>query len=308
MIHNLILSLCLAIPSVLQAADKPIFAPPLYSFQNGLQSMPVKESVVLLKELGYQGLGSIYPKDLASFKAACDVEGLGIFSIYAGGKVNADSYQIESQVNEAIQLLKGTNTLVELNVQRGTNPNDEQAVALVRDVADKAKESGLKVVLYPHAGFYIERLDFALRIAKATGRDNVGVTFYLYHMLKVQPNDDLDAALFDAKPLLWSASTCGANANGNDWTSLILPLDEGTFDQSSLLRCLRKIGFQGPIGLQCYNIKMDPRQHLNRSHKEWEHSYVRSHTPPFPFQALHRHRRGSSRLHASGEPARIILR
>lgn len=139
----------------------------------------------------------------------------------------------------------------------------------MKKIAGKAKDAGLKVVLYPHANFHIERVDHALRIARATGCDNVGVTFNLCHFLKIQPTDDLAATLAEARPLLWSFSTCGADADGKDWSTLIRPLDEGTFDQTALLRQLRGIGFQGPVGLQCFNIKIDPRKHLERSVRAW---------------------------------------
>lgn len=265
----LILTLCLSLPVPVRGAEETPFAPAFYPFQNGMKFGSVDDGVRLIKDLGYQGVGSVYPKDLARYKAACDNERLKVFSIYTGGTVNGDGFSYGKDVSEAIGMLKGTDALVELFVQRGGNPNDAQAVAFVREIANKAKEAGLKVVLYPHAGFYIERLDHALRIAKATGCENVGVTFNLCHFLKVQANDDLPAALEAAKPLLWSLSICGADAGGADWSTLIRPLDEGTFDQAALLRRLGGISFKGPVGLQCFNIRIDPKQNLERSMMAW---------------------------------------
>ncbi len=264
-----LLLLGLLFPCLLRAEDDTPFAPALYSFQNGIRFDPVDEGVRLVKDLGYQGVGSVSPKNFGQFKAACDKEGLKVFSIYAGGTVNADGFSYDKDVSEAIAMLKGTDVLVELNVQRGKDPNDEQTVAFVKEIAGKAKESGLKVVLYPHANFHIERVDHALRIARSTGCDNVGVAFNLCHFLKVQPKDDLAATLREARPLLWSVSLCGADADGTDWSTLIRPLDEGTFDQTKLLRHLRGIGFKGPLGLQCFNIKIDPGQNLERSIGAW---------------------------------------
>lgn len=272
--RTLILLLFLLIPHLAPAAEKTPYAPAIYPFQNGLRFSSVEEGVQFIKPLGYHGVGSIYPNDLARYKVACDKEGLKIFSIYTGGKVNADSFTYETNAAAAIALLKGTNALVELNVQRGNNPNDAQAIAFVQDVADKAKAAGLKVVLYPHDKFYIERIDHAVKIAKATGRDNVGVAFNLCHFLKVQPTDDLAATLEAAKPLLWSVSTCGADADGKDWNTLIRPLDEGTFDQRKFLQLLQTIDYQGPIGLQCFNIKIDPKQNLTRSMEAWKKLFV----------------------------------
>lgn len=265
----LILMICMLVPTLVGRAQETAFAPVLYPFQNGLKFESLDEGVKVIKELGYQGIGSVYPRDLAKVAAVCHKEGLKIFSIYAGGTVNADGFSYGKDVSDAIKMLKGTDALVELTAHRGTNPNDEQAVAFVRAIAGKAKESGLKVVLYPHVNFHIERVDHALRIARATGCDNVGVAFNLCHFLKVQPNDEVGATLEEAKPMLWSISVCGADADGTDWSTLIRPLDEGTFDQVNLLRDLRRIGFKGPVGLQCFNIKIDPKQNLARSMNAW---------------------------------------
>lgn len=266
----LILVLSLVVPVLVRAAEQAPFAPAFYPFQNGMRFGSVDEGVHLIRELGFQGVGSVYPKDLAKFKGACDKEGLKIFSIYAGGTVDSDGFRYGEDVTAAIAMLKGTDTLVELNVQRGKDPNDEQAIAFVKEIAGKAKAAGLKVLLYPHAGFHIERIDHALRIARATDCDNVGVTFNLCHFLKVQPTDDLSATLLAAKPLLWSISLCGADADGKDWNTLISPLDEGNFDQSLLLGRLREMGFKGPVGLQCFSIKIDPKQNLTRSMEAWK--------------------------------------
>ncbi len=245
-------------------------APKLYVFQNGLRFKTVDEGVQLIKKLGYDGVGSVYPDKLVEFKTACDKEGLKVFSVYLGSKVSADNFQYGKDIDESIQLLKGTDTLLELNIQRGDHPSDAQAIALIKEIAGKAKEAGLKLVIYPHDKFYVERIDHALKIIKATECDNVGIAFNLCHFLKVQPNDNLFATLTEAKPLLWSVSICGADADGKDWNTLIRPLDEGTFDQALLLKHLHEIGHPNAIGFQCFNIRIDPTENLTRSIKAWK--------------------------------------
>lgn len=261
--------LCIGATAV-AAEPKPLFEPGFYPFQNGMKFKSAEEGVKLIKDLGYQGVGSAYPNGLAQLKAACEKEGLKIFSVYLGGKVNAENFSYGKEVDETIALLKGTDALLELNVQRGKEPNDAQAIAMVKEVGEKAKAAGLKVVIYPHADFHIERVDHAVNIAKATGCDNVGVAFNLCHFLKVQPTDDLSKILADAKPLLWSVSISGADTGGKDWNTLIRPLDEGTFDISSLLKQLRENGYQGAIGLQCFNIRIDAKENLTRSALAWK--------------------------------------
>jgi sugar phosphate isomerase/epimerase len=176
----------------------------------------------------------------------------------------------EKEVDESIESLKGTDALIELNVQRGKEPSDTQAIAMVREIAGKAKAAGLRVVIYPHADCHVERVDHAFKIAKATGCDNVGVAFNLCHFLKVQPKDDLAATLTAVKPLLWSVSISGADSDGKDWNTLIRPLDEGTFDTSVVIKHLRDIGFKGAIGLQCFNIRIDPKENLTRAIQTWK--------------------------------------
>ena len=262
--------LCLFLSLLPVQADNHEFAPEFYPFRNGVKLESVEAGVKYVKELGYPGIGSMYPQHLAEFKEHCDQEGLKVISVYCGSKVNGDGFSYGPEVPASIEMLKGTGALIELNVQRGKNPNDEQAIALVKEVGGLAKKAGLKVVLYPHANFHIERFDHAVKIAKASGCDNVGVIFNLCHFLHVQPDSDLRKSLEEGKDYLWAASTCGADVGGKGWGKLIQPLDQGTFDQVAFLRHLREVGFKGPVGLQCYNVKIPPKENLARSKKAWD--------------------------------------
>ena len=170
---------------------------------------------------------------------------------------------------DAIQQLKGRDTVIELNIQGRAKDGDEKAVQVVREVADLAAKSGLRVVLYPHAGFYVARLSDAVRIAKLAKRDNVGVMFNLCHFLMVEPEADLEKTLAEARPYLWQASICGADEGGKNWNVLIQTLDRGTYDTLRVLRLLKKHGFTGVIGLQCYAIPGDPQDNLKRSIGAW---------------------------------------
>jgi sugar phosphate isomerase/epimerase len=256
----------------LHAADA---VPPLYPFQNSVRAMPAEDGVALLKELGYPGIGSVYPQDLAKYQAACEKNGLKVFSIYCTVKVHKTGFTYDAKIPAAIASLKGTDAIVELNIHRGDDPQEVHVLNLVKQVAADAKAAGLRVILYPHATDCVERVDQALRIAKASGCDNVGIAFNLCHFLKVQPGDDFAQTIAAAKDRLWSVSICGADRDGKDWTTLIRPLDEGSVDQSALLRLLKENGYHGPIGLQCYNIRLAPRDHLARSLAKWKSLQVK---------------------------------
>ena len=90
--------------------------------------------------------------------------------------------------------------------------------------------------------------------------------------MKSLPNhcrQHLRTTLESAGDLLWRVSTCGADVGGNDWGALIQTLDKGSFDQVAFFKMLREIGFSGDVGLQCYAIKGDPKENLERSIVAW---------------------------------------
>jgi sugar phosphate isomerase/epimerase len=53
------------------------------------------------------------------------------------------------------------------------------------------------------------------------------------------------------------------------WDKYIQPLGQGNFDIARFLATLDELGYRGPIGLQCYGIGGDAREHLARSMEAW---------------------------------------
>jgi len=268
---------------LLLASLTPLFAKPetwpVYAFQNGVHFKSAEERVKVLKELGYDGIGSARVRDtlpLPQRLKLYDKAGLKLFSFYVGGRLGPKGHSYGKEISQAIKELKGRDTILELFVQGNKKSNtDEQAVAFVREIADQAKESGLRIVLYPHAGFYVDTLGDAVRVARKCERENVGVMFNLCHYLKVEPKTDLKAALTEAKPLLWQVSTSGAEKGGNSWGQLIQTLDRGSYDQKALFQMLREHGFQGNVGFQCYAIRGDSRENLKRSIEAWNQIHAK---------------------------------
>lgn len=263
------LLLVLAVASFLTVRGEEVFAPAFYPFENGVKYSSVAEGAREMKKMGYAGVGSVHANVLEGFLKEFDAVGLKVFSIYVGGKVGAESYAYDASVTKAIRMLKGRDAIVELYVHKEKGSTDKQAVAFVKEIAAEAGKNGLRVILYPHSNMHVETVGDAVRIAKASECENVGVAFNLCHFLKIEPESDWRKALTDAKPLLWSVSTCGADVGGKDWASLIQPLDVGSFDQAAFLKHLREIGYAGDVGIQCYGIKIPSKEHLPRSLAAW---------------------------------------
>ena len=75
-----------------------------------------------------------------------------------------------------------------------------------------------------------------------------------------------------AMPYLFAVSINGADHAADIRAGkgkMILPLDSGTFDIQAFLKTLKDLGYTGPVGLQCYGLGGDAREHLSRSIAAW---------------------------------------
>jgi len=239
---------------------------------------PAREQVAMVKELGYAGIGCDIRAMPEMLKAA-DEAGVKLFSVYVGANVDPAKPKYDPKLKEVIESLKGRDTIIWLFITGGkpsATEADDRAVEIVREVADLAAAAGLRVALYPHFGFYVQKVEDALRIAEKAGRKNVGVTFNLCHFLRAEKEDDMAAVLKRAMPRLFLITINGADSGGKDWDTLIQTLDRGTFDNARLLRPLKDLGYTGPIGFQGYGIKGDARDNLTRTIEAWRRLSARA--------------------------------
>ena len=230
--------------------------------------------VDLVKEIGFDGIGPGYttPEALRDMLAAVDRQHLKMFTIYLPLDLDAAA-PVSLVIRDSINQLRGRGTALWLFVttkaHKPSDPaGDAQAVPVMREVADLAKEAGLSVALYPHTGNWVERVEDAARLARQVDRNNFGVTFNLCHWLMVD-GKDLDASLKDALPHLRVVTINGADAGGKDWGKLIQPLGSGNYDVAGLLDKLGALDWHGPVGLQHFGIPGDARANLQRSMDAW---------------------------------------
>lgn len=249
---------------------------PFFVLGNGVQgpAYPTPESqAALLKELGYDGIGPSGVEGVPEMLKAFDDEGLKVYALYVGANVDTDQPKYDPKLKDAIAALKGHGTYVWLYIRSrqhapSSTGGDRQAVKIVREVAEMAEQAGVKVALYPHVGFYVARVEDAVRIADQVDRPSVGVTFNLCHWLKQDGPTGMDERLQLALPRLFLVTINGADPEGN-WDRVIQTLDRGTFDVYGLLKTLKRLDYTGPIGLQCYAIPGDKRDNLVRSMQAW---------------------------------------
>jgi sugar phosphate isomerase/epimerase len=239
------------------------------------QKRSLAQQAELLKELGYDGAGHLWLDRLGERLQTLDKAGLRLFQVYLRVRIAPGKPPYDPKLKEAVGLLKGRRAMLAL-LMEGLGPSDPagdaRAVEIVREIADLARPSGVQVALYPHAGFWLERVEDAVRVAGKAARPDVGVMFNLCHWLKTDDERNLKRVLSLAKPHLFAVSIHGADtaaeihAGKGNW---IQPLDSGSFDVYALLKTLRDLGYKGPVGLQCYGLGGDAREHLARSMAAW---------------------------------------
>ena len=239
----------------------------------------------LLKELGFDGWGGHYGEgDYIARRTALDKVGLEMPEIYWNLHIDSvGNWKCKEGLKEAIVDSKDRNLIVSLIVtapayQENQGEGDPWVVKAVQELADFASPYGVKVAVYPHVNVYCETLEHSVRLAKMAKRDNVGAIFNLCHMLKVEGAEGWKEKLSDALPYLYMISLSGANAGNTkemDWDRLIQPLGEGSFDTYQLVKYAKDLDYEGPFGLQTYNIKQDAEVALNTSMNTWRSYQLR---------------------------------
>jgi sugar phosphate isomerase/epimerase len=255
-------------------AAEPAAAPGLphafFAFDNGTGRgvLPPEEQAKMLDELGYAGIGYTGTQGIPQMLAALDARGLKMFSTYVGATIGPDGPAYAAGLPAAIEQLKGRETMIWLTVRGQAADGDQQAVRIVREVGDLAAKAGLKVALYPHVGFFVATVEDSVRIAQKVDRPNVGASFNLCHWLKAGDEANMQRRMEQVLPHLFLVSINGADHEGG-WDRLIQTLDRGEFDVYRFVTALHDLGYEGPIGLQCYNVRGDRRDNLQRSIDAW---------------------------------------
>ena len=287
--HGLYLLVFLCAAAVGVAAEPEFFA--MDTGTKDATHQTADSQVALVKEIGFSGIGPELstPDALREMLAAADSHQVKFSALYMRLDLESGApAQGNLTIPDAIQQLRDRGVILWLSVTSNTyKPSDPagdaRAVQVLREIAALTKPAGVRVALYPHAGFWVGRIEDAVRIANQVDQANLGVTFNLCHWLKVD-GKDLDARLELARPRLFAVTLNGADTGVDDWGHLIQPLGSGNFDIAHLLAKLKDIGFTGPVGLQHYGIPGDARSNLQRSMNAWRSLHVdkpkESGTPP----------------------------
>ncbi len=263
-------------------AAEPAPAPMVYAYcvevgVPGIKARPMAEMAKMLREVGFDGGGFPIltgPRLEETLKASDDA-GLKVFllqtAIDLGPKAKA---AYDPQALNAIGKLKGRPVVVVVTIN-GLKPGDpagmEPAVKALREMGDAAAEADVRISCYNHVGCWNESVAQNIELAKKVNHPRVGYNFNVCHWLKVDGNKDYKPLLKENAGKLFCVTICGAKIGASAWSNgLIQPLDQGDFDNRAVLATLKEIGYAGPVGIMCYGIPGDTREHLQRSMKTWK--------------------------------------
>jgi sugar phosphate isomerase/epimerase len=272
---NLVLTLALSAAPLIPPAN-PFFAMDNIA-RGGPDTVPA-----MLSELGYDGYGGRVPDE--TMAPAMAAKGLKFFNGYHVIDLSRAQPAPNEKLRAWLAAMSTYDTTLWLGINKVTRADgtpyavsatdaDEFVLTQIRAIVEVAAAHHVRVALYPHTGFWMARVDDALRLAEKINRPDVGVTFNLCHWLKVEGAErDPVPVLRAALPRLMFVTISGADTGDTrtfGWERLIQPLDVGTYDLAHFVHQLRAVGYTGPVGFQGYNIKAEPREVLARSIAAW---------------------------------------
>ena len=240
----------------------------------------LQEQAALYRELGFDGVGELaqelgfngfgHPKGVTVAQRVASLEKQGLRLTLATGQIRLGAEQpIDlAKVKQIMPALAKHQTTLGVVLSGNRKADlDAQAVAVLNQLADLAQPHGVEIAIYPHAGDYSQTVEEAARVAAKVDRpQQVGVIFNLYHWMLVDRKRELRTALAQAAPWLKVVNLHGSSKD----KAQILPLDQGDFDQGQVIEILDEIDYRGPVGLFCYSIGGDAREHLTASMNKWQ--------------------------------------
>jgi sugar phosphate isomerase/epimerase len=256
------------------------FNPPFFVFEDGLWNAKSDSPAYwadLVKASGFDGIELIGLDKLDGMLPELKRNDLRLFTLYV--QIDLEKEQpYDPRLKSYIEKLANTGLHLWVHVHsdkyKSSDPaGDARCIEIVSQLADYAQKYGVKIAFYPHSDFWVEKVDDGVRLAKKINRPNVGTVFNLCHFLRKDETEKLEQKLKNAMPYLFLVSISGADAgdtNQMDWDRLIQPLGSGDYNVFSMLEILKKLDYQNPIGLQCYNIKGQPEVFLKESVTTWK--------------------------------------
>ncbi|MDR1053121.1 MAG: sugar phosphate isomerase/epimerase [Planctomycetaceae bacterium] len=245
----------------------------------------IEEQNKMLRELGFDGVAHLWLKGLPERVESAKKLSLNVSQVYFSVNLSANP-TFDQNLKNVLPCLKGQNAQLALLINGGKPSDaalDEKAIEAIEQIDAIARQSDIQVVLYPHVKSWLEKVSDAVRLAEKFSAKypdrKIGVMFNLCHWVAVDKSENLENVLNLAKPYLATVTINGTDTPEDIKTkkgNWLQPLDSGSFDMKILYQLLKKIDYKGRVGLQCYGIRGDAKEHLTRSIKTWNNGMLKT--------------------------------
>jgi len=196
---------------------------------------------------------------------------LDVAAVYCQIDITAPTAEQETErVHDLIRTTTATRT-IELALRSETlsasDPaGDAIALTLLERLADAASGRDITLLLYPHARHWLERTSDATRLCRAMDHPNVRAIFPAFHWYAVEGGVNLPEVLDDMTPFLGAVNICGSSIRRDlPMGATFERLGDGELDAFDVLAQVRRVGYEGYIGLQGYSVQGDPYTNFRRS-------------------------------------------
>ena len=256
------------------------FSPDFFVYEWGLRQAQSDEPEYwadLVDKAGFDGMELMGLEKADKMLPALKKKGLKLYTLYI--KIDLDAeVPYDKNLKDYIRKWDGDVPYIWIHVHsKKYGPSDpagdQRCIEIVSELAEFAEPSGLKLVFYPHINQWLEKVSDGARLAEKINMDNVGTSFHLAHFLMKDETDKLEETLAQAMPYLFLVSINGADdgdTHNMEWTRTVQPLGQGSYDVYHVLEILKELGYNNPVGLQCYTIEGKAEEFLMNSSATWE--------------------------------------
>ncbi|SOE22494.1 Sugar phosphate isomerase/epimerase [Spirosomataceae bacterium TFI 002] len=249
-------------------------------------SNTLEHKITYIQSVGYDGVG-INLQD--SFEEVNEIlNDYDFRSSIAYMKVDMDAKDLDVSLKDYFKALKGSKAIVTPSFfsssgkySEVSDEGDNRVRELTIAIAQLARKGNLHVAIYPQYGYYVQSHNHASRLAREIAKLNIGYCFNLSQWLAfegLEERNHLMSELLESISKLKVVTINGANKvitkKSNPWKDYILPLGDGSYDTFELLDYLiNKLGYSGPIGIQCEGLTGDKMQLAEDTMLVWK-SYL----------------------------------
>ena len=239
--------------------------------------------VAALQSIGYDGMvmrvnNAKNLKELQRYQAAI---GEGVFKVHAVWvpiKFWKDLAPQHAHIDKVLQTLKELGASLWLVLRYDTEePDQADVIDFLQTTADRAEAQGVEVIIYPHYnGIRTSNVDFintaeeAIPYVETVESDNLFISLHLCHEFMAGNRDRLDEIAAKIKPWLRLPTINGAYTDAVNFHRGIVPLNEGDYDASKLLKALKSVDYEGPVVLHTWNLHRADADHHHTSFKKYQ--------------------------------------